>query len=109
MSKDLAGLGDLRFSNNAIDLESPADLYLFSDASPQANGFVAYGHQNGNSNIFFLNQKWHLKKRRSLPVLELLDAHLAIKLIPTLLDAYKRMSINQIFLAVDAQVMLTWL
>ena len=48
-------------------------------------------------------------KRRSLPVLELLGAHLAIKLIPTLLDAYNSMSVNQIFLAVDAQVVLTWL
>ena len=34
---------------------------------------------------------------------------LAIKLIPTLLEAYRRMSVNQIFLAVDAQVVLTWL
>ena len=57
LSKDIAGLGDLRFPRHAIDLESPADLYLFSDALPQAYGFVACGLQNGTSNILFTKSK----------------------------------------------------
>ena len=48
-------------------------------------------------------------KSKSLPTLELLSVFLAIKCLPTLLNAYFQGMINNITISVDAQVALAWL
>ena len=48
-------------------------------------------------------------KSKSLPTLELLSIFLAIKCLPTLLNAYSQRMIHNITISVDAQVVLAWL
>ena len=47
--------------------------------------------------------------RKSLPSLELLGVYLAIKCLKTLLNVYSNITIKEIIMAVDAQVVLSWL
>ena len=46
---------------------------------------------------------------KSLPTLELLSVFLAVKGLFSLLKTYKKFKINKIVIAVDAQVVLSWL
>ena len=48
-------------------------------------------------------------KPKTLPTLELLRVHLAVKCLPTLLGVYSHIKIDNIYLSVDAQVVLSWI
>ena len=48
-------------------------------------------------------------EKKSLPILELLSVYLAVKGLYTLLKAYSKFKILNIYLAVDAQVVISWL
>ena len=110
LSKDLCELGSLSFTRNVVDSDGPGSLYLFSDASKDnAYGFVAYLRQNGVCNNIFSKGKVVPVARKSLPSLELLGVYLAIKCLKTLLNVYSNITIKEIIMAVDAQVVLSWL
>ena len=46
---------------------------------------------------------------RSLPTLELLSVHLAFKSLYFILQSYNDLSIEDIFIIVDAQIVLNWM
>ena len=93
-----------------VDSNIPGSLYLFSDASKDnAYGFVAYCRQNGVCNNIFSKGKVVPLARKSLPSLELLGVYLAIKCLKTLLNVYSNIKFEEIIMAVDAQVVLSWL
>ena len=83
---------------------------MFCDASKLgAYGYVAYGVQEAQSNFLFAKCKGVPHKKKSLPTLELLSVYLAVKGLYSLLKAYSKLKILNIFIAVDAQVVISWL
>lgn len=84
-----------------MDETYPANLYIFCDASKKVYGFVAYFVQNGNSTLVFAKAKVAPLKSKTLPTLELLAVFLAVM--------FSNISIKNTFVAVDAQVVLSWL
>ena len=107
LSKDMARLNELRFPRHAVDSDNALHLYVFTDASPKAYGFVAYGVQNNSSCIVYAKAKVAPMKKKSLPTLELLGVYLSIKSLSFLLKAYS--NVKNIFISVDAQVVISWL
>ena len=101
LSKDLAKLGELSFPRRAVDSENPFDMYLFTDASPKAYGFVAYGVQNQKSCILYSKAKVAPMKKKSLPTLELLGVFLALKSLSFLLKAYS--NVQNVYISIDAK------
>ena len=92
LSKDMARLNELRFPRHAVDSDNALDLYVFTDASPKAYGFVAYGVQNNSSCIVYAKAKVAPMKKKSLPTLELLGVYLSIKSLSFLLKAYSNVN-----------------
>ena len=106
LSKDLSQLTSVEFPRFCIDKDKPSELYIFCDSSKQAYGFAAYNVQDGKSSLVFAKAKVVPIKSKSLPTLELLSVFLAIKCLPTLLNAYSQRMIHNITISVDAQVVL---
>ena len=88
LSHDLTKLDLLKFPRFVTSEDSPADFYIFCDASNGANGFAAYCLQDGEFHLVFAKAKVAPMKPKSLPMLELLAVFLAIKSLLTLLKAY---------------------
>ena len=109
LSKDLSQLTSIEFPRFCIDKDKPSELYIFCDSSKQAYGFAAYNVQDGKSSLIFAKAKVAPMKSKSLPTLELLSVFLAVKCLPTLLDAYSQGMIHNVTISVDAQVVLAWL
>ena len=80
LAKDLNQLSALGFGRQAFSSEEAMDLYIFSDASKRAYGYVVYSVQRGDSNFVFAKvRSAPLKQIRSLPQLELLAAKLSLE------------------------------
>ena len=109
LSKDLAGLSSIEFPRFALSEDDPTDLFLFCDASKGAYGYVAYAVQNGKSCFVLSKSKVAPLQSKSLPTLELLGVFLAFKGLFSLLKTFSRVKFNHIYVAVDAQVVLSWL
>ena len=109
LSKDLSQLPSLEFPRPCIDTDMPSEMFIFCDASKQAYGFCAYNVQNGKSTLVFAKAKVAPMKAKSLPTLELLSAFLSVKCLPTLLKVYSPGNVPNVTIAVDAQVVLSWL
>ena len=109
MSHDLAKLDSLKLPRLVTSENSPADFYIFCDASKGAYSFAAYSVQDGESHLVFAKFKVAPMKPKSLPTLELLIVFLAIKSLLPLLRAYPRIRIGDIVISVDAPVVLSWL
>ena len=111
LAHDLTGLHELQFPRQAIDDDITADLVLFCDASKRAYSFAAYSIQSNrpSANLLFSKSKVAPIKEKSLPTLELLSVYLAIKCLPFILDSYPKAVFRDIIVAVDAQVVLSWL
>ena len=80
--------------NEAFD----TDLYLFCDSS-----------KDNKSNLMFAKDKVTPIKPRSLPALELLSVFLGVKCLHFILDSYPNVTFKRLVIAVDAQVVLSWL
>ena len=109
LSKDLSQLTSVEFPRFCIDKDKPSELYIFCDSYKQAYGFAAYNVQDGKSSLIFAKAKVAPMMSKSLPTLELLSVFLAVKCLPTLLDAYSQGMIHNVTISVDAQVVLAWL
>ena len=109
LSIDLNKLKDLQFPRCAMNNVDPVELYLFCDASRESYGFVAYVVQNETTNFLIAKNKVSPIKSKSLPTLELLSVHTAIKCLNVILKAYNNIKINNIYILVDAQIVLSWL
>ena len=108
LAKDLNQLSALGFGRQAFSSEEPMDLFIFSDASQRAYGYVVYSVQRGDSNFVFAKvRSAPLKQKRSLPQLELLAAKLSLEGLFSLLSCFN--NVNNIYLGVDAQIILAWL
>ncbi|CAL4117170.1 unnamed protein product, partial [Meganyctiphanes norvegica] len=109
LSEDLSGLSLLEFPRYSFSEDDPADLYLFCDSSKVAYGYAVYVVQKGKSNLVFAKPKVAPLKPKSLPTLELMSVFLAFKGLFSILKNLRNVKINNIFIAVDAQVVLSWL
>ena len=109
LSKDLVGLSSIEFPRFALSEDEPTDLFLFCDASKNAYGYVAYAVQNGKSCYVLSKSKVAPLQTKSLPTLELLGVFLAFKGLFCILKTFSKVKFNHIFVAVDAQVVLSWL
>ena len=82
---------------------------MFYDASPQAYGFVINGVHNGIFHIIFAKTKVAPAKSKSLPTLEFLAVFLAFKALHFVVRGYPVAVITDIYIFVDAQIVLSWL
>ena len=88
--------------------DSPADFYIFCDASKRAYDFAAYSVQDGESYLAFAKAKVAPMKPKRLSALELLAVFLAIQCLLLLLKAYSLIRIGDIVISVDTQVVLSF-
>ena len=84
-------------------------LKVFCEASQRAFGFVAYIFQGGSACLAFSLAKKASLIKRTLFSLELLLVFLAVKCIPNILKVFRPETGKRIFVAVDAQVVLSWI
>ena len=109
LCKDLEGLSSVKFPRLALLDDLPMDVFIFCDASQSSYGFVAYAVQNGESNFLFAKPKVAPLKKRSLPQLELLGAVVGSQGLLNILEIYKHVKINNAYIHLDAQIVLSWL
>ena len=109
LCKDLRRLHELELPRYSLSEDDPVDFILFADASKRAYGYVAYAVQNGNANFVLAKPKVAPLKRKSLPQLELLGAYVALQGLLNLLHVFRHYDLRRIYVAVDAQVVLSWL
>ena len=109
LSKDLSGLSSVEFPRFSLSDDEPTDLFLFCDASKSAYGYVAYAVQKGKSCFVLAKSKVAPIQTKTLPVLELLAVFLAFNGLFSLLNTFSKVKINNIFVGIDAQVVITWL
>ena len=109
LSKDLVGLSSIEFPRYSLSEDEPTDIFLFCDASKNAYGYVAYAVQNGKSCNVLSKAKVAPLLTKSLPTLELLGVFLSVKGLFSILKTFSKVSINNVYVAVDAQVVLSWL
>ena len=97
--------------NSLVSLsdDEKADFFLFCDASQKAYGVVVYAVHNGLSQFVFCKPKVTPLKNRSLPQLELLGALVRLQELFNILFVYKHVDIGSVYLALDAQVALSWI
>ena len=108
LASDLNKLSTLGFRRQAFSSDEAMDLFIFSDASQRAFGYVVYSVQGGDSQFVFAKVKSApLKQKRSLPQLELLAAKLSLEGLFTLLSCFN--NVKNVYLGVDAQIILAWL
>ena len=108
LAKDLNLLSTLGFERQAFNSDMPMDLFIFSDASQRAYGYVVYSLQNGDSNLVFAKPRSApLKQKRTLPQLELLASKLSLEGLLNLLSCFT--NVKKVYLGVDAQIVLAWL
>ena len=109
MAENLTGLDKFNFTHQSFCRTRPTKLCVFCDALPQAYGFVIYGVQDGISQIIFAKTKGAPVKSKSLPTLELLAVFIAFKALHFVVRCYSDAVITDIYIFVDAQVVLSWL
>ena len=100
-------LPTIEFPRQAADTH--ISLIICCDSSKLIYGFSCYGKSASSINLIFAKAKTAPTKSKSLPTLELLSVFLAIKCLPTILDSLTNVTITDLTLCVDAQVVLSWL
>ena len=107
LSQDLEKLSSVEFPRYSLSEDIMGDLYVFCDAAKSAYGYAAYVVQDGQSHLIFSKVKVAPLKTKTLPTLELLSVFLAFKGLFTLLRNFSNI-IKNVFIGIDAQVVLTW-
>ena len=105
MAEELTGLNKFNFTRRSFCRTRPTKLCAFWSASPQVYVFVQYGVQDG----IFAKTKVAPVKSKSLPTLELLAVFIAFKALDFVIRGYSDAIITDIYIFVDAQVVLSWL
>ena len=108
LAPDLMGLSEVEFPRCALSQEEPTDLLIFCDASKKAYGYVAYAKQDV-TNFIFSKCKTAPIKEKTLPTLELLSVFLALQGLINILKNFKNVKFNNVYVAVDAQIVLSWI
>ena len=109
MAEELTGFNKFNFTSRSFYRTRPTKFCAFCDTSPQAYKFVIYGVQDGISQIIFAKVKVAPVKSKSLPTLELLTVFIHFKALHFVVRGYSDSVITDIYIFVDAQVMLSWL
>ena len=109
MAEELTGLNKFNFTRRSFCRTRPIKLCVFCVTSPQAYGFVIYGVQDGISQIIFADTKAALVKSKLLPTLEFLAVFITFKVLYFAVRGYSNAVITDIYIFVDAQVVLSWL
>ena len=110
LKSDLDQLPNFTFERHAYG--DNIKLYLLCDSSKTGYGFACYAGSEikkvWHNNLIFSKVKIAPLKGKTLPTLELMAAYLALKCLPTIIDAINK-PILEITLAIDAQIVLTWI
>ena len=109
LAPDLSGLSEVEFPRCALSQDKQTDLLLFCDASKRAYGYVAYAKQDLESNFIISKCKTAPLQEKTLPTLELLSVFLGMQGLKTILQNLKDFSVRSVYVAVDAQVVLSWI
>ena len=111
LCEDFGTLESFSFPRMSVSEDSPAEMFVFCDASEKAYGFSAYIVQNGQSKFYFSKCKIAPVEKRTLPSLELLASFLALKCISNILfeNNFSNIKISKVNLFADSQVALSWL
>ena len=109
LAGELSELHSISFDRQGLSEYVGVDLLIFSDASKKAYGFSVYAVGRGSSSLIFAKAKVAPLKTKTLPTLELLAVFLAIKCLSNILKTYQKMTFRNLYLAVDAQIVLSWL
>ena len=111
MESDFAVLSKYSFDRYAVD--DDLSLVIFCDASKHLYGFSAYVRcvRNGKTetNLLFSKCKNAPTKSKSIPTLELLSVALAFKCLPTIMNSLQSRNVKDLFVCVDAQIVLSWI
>ena len=100
--------------------DSSNSLVIFTDASKLGYGFAIYNVArasklgygfaiDGCSNLLYAKSRVAPVKAKTLPTLELLGVHHALKSVPIVLDSFANIKFTDVTIAVDSQVVLQWL
>ena len=89
--------------------DSSNSLVIFTDASKLGYGFAVYNVADGCSNLLYAKSRVAPVKAKTLPTLELLGVHHALKSLPIVLDSFANIKFTDVTIAVDSQVVLQWL
>ena len=112
-ANDCELLSEIKFDRSTAVDNKEADLLIFTDASKLIYGFCAYTRQNVDNhiktNLVFAKSKIAPMKTKSLPTLELLAVYLALLCLDPILAALLSITIKNVTIAVDSQVVLTWI
>ena len=104
-------LNNVRFPRQAYDHDH-ASLIVCCDSSKEVYGFSCYVKselvEDGRYQLIFAKAKVAPTKSKTLPTLELMAAFLALKCLPTILTSLEN-KVNSICIAVDAQIVLSWI
>ena len=107
--KDLGECYEISIPRQLTFCPNNISLHLFSDASNKAYGCVAYIVSEGNSNLLAAKARVAPLKNLSVPKLELTAALLSAKLGKFILETYKTLEYNEIYVWIDSKVTISWL
>ncbi|HWI50021.1 MAG TPA: A17 family peptidase, partial [Rummeliibacillus sp.] len=106
-------LDTIAIPRRALSEGNKYGLHLFCDSSDSVYGFVCYGVDDDNKSSFIFAKAKVAPANRprelSIPSLELMGVILALKCLPNILEAYSNIYFEFINIAVDSQVVLSWL
>ena len=106
---DLNSLATVFFPRSCVNEDSPNSLVIFTDASKLGYGFAIYNVADGCSNLLYAKSRVAPVKAKTLPTLELIGVHHALKSLPIVLDSFANVKFTDVTIAVDSQVVLQWL
>ena len=109
LCQELVLLYSFEFPRQVFSDCNPADLYVFCDASNAAYGFAVYVVHGYKSALLFSKAKVASTMAKPLPTLELLSVYLALKCLKNVFEVFCRLDIKNLYVAVDAQIILAWL
>ena len=101
---DLNSLSTMLFPRSCVNEDSSNSLVIFTDASELGYGFAIYNVADGCSNLLYAKSSGAPVKAKTLPTLELLGIHHALKILPIVLDSFANVKFMDIAIAVDSQV-----
>ena len=84
-------------------------LVIFTDASKLGYRFAICNVADSCSNLLYAKPRVAPVKAKTLPTLELLGVHHALKSLPTVLDSFANVKFIDFTIVVDSQVILQWL
>ena len=110
LGADLCKLSSVSFPRNCIsDVDSDCQWVVFCDASKLCYGFSIYNVSKGKAQLIFAKAKVAPQKEKTLATLELMSVYLALKSLPLVLDSFPNIKVPEIIVAVDSQIVLSWL